>query len=311
MLQLGRNTGFVIDYHHPLSLGGNQTLLQVQLQMAAIPAADYSAPSNTTTTDATKSRPRLTQREVDDLVAGAVARLDADRVRLDHWRHEELTIADGWLPKRLTDALHAEVEALQSRLVRKRLFTYKNSGSISYRALYNHAPTVRALYESEPLLAWMSDLAEQQLLTCPPRDAHSCAVYQYEHEGDKCGYHTDNSWYHGARYTVLIGLEDHSSARLHCRVHLADQFRPTKEMHVATTPGTFVFFNGDKLVHGVTPLGAGERRVVLSMQYVTDRRMGTLKRIINDLKDSLTYFGGFEIFLAPAEEPIRLANRKS
>ena len=256
--------------------------------MAAVPIADHSpslAPSTVTAAD------------VDGLLADAIAGLDLERVRLDHWRHEELTLAEQWLPESLTSALLREVQDLQARVVRKRLFNYKNSGSISYRALYENAPIVRALYESEALITFLSSIAEMPLLTCPSHDAHSCAVYQYEREGDKCGYHTDNSWYRGARYTVLVGLEDSSSARLHCRVHLNDQFRPTKEMEVATRPGTFVFFNGDKLVHGVTPLGADERRIVLAMQYVTDRSMGRFKRLINDLKDSLTYFGGREVFL--------------
>ena len=258
--------------------------------MAAIPIADYAP---------TRPAPSLTSQDVDSLLSEAIASLDRERLRLDHWRHEELTVAERWLPEPLTQALLREVRDLQSRVVRKRLFNYKNSGSISYRSLYENAPTGRAFYESDALISFLSDIAEMSLLTCPEHDAHSCAVYQYEREGDKCGYHTDNSWYRGARYTVLVGLEDSSSARLHCRVHLQDPFRPTKELEAATSPGTFVFFNGDKLVHGVTPLGPDERRIVLSMQYVTDRRMSGFKRLINDLKDSLTYFGGREVFLGP------------
>lgn len=234
---------------------------------------------------------------VDGMVDEAFRGLDAGRLHLDHWRHEELTVLPDFVPEPVVGRILHEVRELRPRLVRKRLFNYKNSGSISYHALRQAAPTVLALYNSPALIAQLSELADMELMTCPDGDAHSCAVYWYERAGDKCGYHTDNSWYRGARYTVLVRLDDASSARLHCKVYDRDPFRQTKDIEVSTTAGTFIFFNGDKLVHGVTPLGESEHRVVLSMQYVSDRRMGAFKRVINDLKDSLTYFGGREVFL--------------
>lgn len=52
-----------------------------------------------------------------------------------------------------------------------------------------------------------------------------------------------------------------------------------------------VVFNGDKLWHAVTPLGAGERRIILTLQYVTDQRMGPLKKLFSNMKDAFAYFG--------------------
>ena len=52
-----------------------------------------------------------------------------------------------------------------------------------------------------------------------------------------------------------------------------------------------VILNGDKLWHAVTPIGAGEERIALTMEYVTNPEMGPFKRLYSNLKDSFAYFG--------------------
>jgi hypothetical protein len=84
---------------------------------------------------------------------------------------------------------------------------------------------------------------------------------------------------------------EQSSSRLVCQLYKGDPTRETQELSVATNPGTMVFFNGDKLYHSVTPLGAGEERIVLTLQYVTNQAMGPLKRFISNMKDAVAYFG--------------------
>jgi hypothetical protein len=34
-----------------------------------------------------------------------------------------------------------------------------------------------------------------------------------------------------------------------------------------------------------------ERRIVLTLQYVTDQRMGPLKKLFSNMKDAFAYFG--------------------
>jgi hypothetical protein len=52
-----------------------------------------------------------------------------------------------------------------------------------------------------------------------------------------------------------------------------------------------VIFNADKLWHAVTPLEPGAERVMLTMEYVTDLKMGAFKRFISNMKDAIAYFG--------------------
>ncbi len=235
--------------------------------------------------------PPVEQLDVEALVDSAIERLDDLQLSRDYWRREELTVQHAWMPSGLVAAMRDEVRGMRQDVVRKRLFNYKISGSISYYTVREFAPTIMALYKSPRFISFLSELSGQPLMTCPETDPHAAAVYCYERPADRVGCHYDNSWYHGARYTVLIGLEDDSDARLTCHVHKADPFRETEVIDVATRPGTTVIFNGNKLWHGVSPIGPNQTRIVLSLQYVTDRRMTPIKRVINNFKDALTYFG--------------------
>ena len=130
------------------------------------------------------------------------------------------------------------------------------------------------------------------LLVCPEDDPHACALYYYTEPGDHIGYHYDTSYYKGARYTVLLGLVDRSpSCQLVCQLYKDDPARETREIRLSTEPGTLVVFNGDKLWHAVTPLAAGEERIVLTLEYVTDPNMGRFQRLFSNLKDAFAYFG--------------------
>ena len=95
------------------------------------------------------------------------------------------------------------------------------------------------------------------------------------------------------RFTAAVmGLVDRSpSCRLVCQLYKDDPSRPMQEMEIATEPGTVVIFNGDKLWHAVTPLGDGEERAVLTLEYVTNPDMSPFKRLYSNLKDAFGYFG--------------------
>jgi hypothetical protein len=65
---------------------------------------------------------------------------------------------------------------------------------------------------------------------------------------------------------------------------------------VQLPPGGAAFFDGDKLRHRITPLQAGEKRVSLTFEYVTDPRMSRGRRLISQMKDAVAYFGFRQVF---------------
>ena len=94
---------------------------------------------------------------------------------------------------------------------------------------------------------------------------------------------------------MLLGLVDRSTSKLEYQYRDIPG-RETQTKSLCLTPGTLVLFNGDKLYHRVTPLGENQERIVLTLEYVTDIRMGVVKRFVSNMKDVIAYFGFRQVF---------------
>jgi hypothetical protein len=189
-----------------------------------------------------------------------------------------------------------EVDRVRPAINRNYIPRHKKGGSVSAYTLRGQAPAIVTLYESPAFLDFVRAVTGVPVERCPAADPHACALYYYTEPGDHIGFHYDTSYYKGARYTVLVGLVERSSSRLVCQLHKADPARPVRELAVSTEPGTLVLFNGDKLWHAITPLGEGEERVSLTLEYVTDTGMTPFKRFISNMKDAVAYFGFRAVF---------------
>ena len=224
-------------------------------------------------------------------VDAAIKNLDFDAISRTYEKQNEFLLVEQFLDEKAVVPLVAEANQMRSQINRNYIPKHKKGGSVSYFALANKAPAILSLYRAPAFIDLLSRLSGVRLLLCPDDDPHACALYYYTEPGDHIGFHYDTSYYKGARYTVLIGLLEQSSSRLVCQLYKGDPTREPQELSVATTPGTLVFFNGDKLYHAVTPLGPREERIVLTMQYVTNQSMGPFKRLFSNLKDAFAYFG--------------------
>ncbi len=222
------------------------------------------------------------------------------------WQGEFLVMPD-LLPPLLVDALVEDVTHLRASAVRRGLPGYKGSSSIAWPLLRGGAPCIASLFQSTALRGLVEDVADATVVPAPDWDPHACAVYHYDRAGDGIGYHYDTSWYRGARYTVLVGLVNRSTARLSCELHTREPHRARRTVEVSTDPGTVVVFHGDKVWHRVTPLGPGEERTVLTLQYVTDQRMSALGRVVSFAKDAFAYFGLRQAVSALVASPQPLA----
>ena len=238
-----------------------------------------------------------TTTPVADDIARAVAGLDLATITKTYWEQDEFVCLERWLPASLVSRMVAEVERVRPALHRNYIPRHKKGGSVSYYTLVEQAPTILAFYRAPAFIRFLSDVTGQTLQPCPDSDPHSCALYFYTEPGDHIGFHFDTSYYKGSRYTVLVGLVERSSSRLVCQLGKKDpRRRAPVEVRLATHPGTLVAFNGDKLWHAITPLGEGEERVSLTLEYVTDPSMSPLKRLYSNLKDSFAYFGLKTVF---------------
>ena len=236
---------------------------------------------------------------IDQQVTDTMRNVNIDEWSRQYWAQGEFLALERLLPQSLIEQLMREVEDVRPNINRNFIPKHKKGGSVSYYLLQESAPAMLELYQHQGLIDVLSQLAGMPLLLCPDEDPHACALYFYTEPGDHIGYHYDTSYYKGARYTVLIGLRDQSSSQLLCRLHTKDADREVQELSLATEPGTFIYFNGDKLHHAVSPLAEGEERIVLTMQYVTDPAMSFTHRWFSNMKDAVGYFGWSALFRRP------------
>ena len=224
-------------------------------------------------------------------VDAALDRLDAAELAREYWAQDEFLFIPRFLPPAAVGPLLDDVRRLEPEVHRSYIPRHKKGGSVSHYAIAADGPALLAFYRSERFRRFLGGLVRADLDLCPDEDPHACALYFYTEAGDHIGYHYDTSYYKGARYTVLVGLVQDSASRLQCRLHTRQPGHGPRDLQVATEPGSMVIFNGDKVYHGVSPCGGGERRVVFTMEYVTSREMGTAQRLFSNLKDAFTYFG--------------------
>ena len=236
-------------------------------------------------------------------IAHALASLDRAAIRATYQRQNEFVHVPGCWPPSLTARLVAEVERVRPAIHRNYVPRHKKGGSISYYTLVEQAPAILALYQAPAFLDFLTSVTARRLVLCPATDPHACALYFYTEPGDHMGFHYDTSHYRGERFTVLVGLVERSSSRLVCQLFRDVPGRPVVDLSLKTDPGTLVLFNGDKLWHAITPLGEGEERVSLTLEYVTDPTMSPWRRAFSNLKDAFTYFGLRTVFLGPRRAP--------
>ena len=227
-----------------------------------------------------------------------LAALDLVALRSEFEANEEFIAIPDFLPGDELSLLLAALPLLESRVHRNFIPGHKKGGSLSRYELDAHAPAFAAFYANATLLSFLEGVCGRALMPCPADDPHTYALYYYTEAGDHIGFHYDTSYYKGARYTVLLGLIDQSSCRLEYELFRDNDQRATVSGAIAISPGTLVVFNGDKVWHRVTPAGHGERRVVLTLEYVTSLGMHPVRRFVSNMKDAIAYFGFRQVFSA-------------
>ncbi len=225
-----------------------------------------------------------------------LSRMNGERLRQRFVEQGSFLYLDEFLPPGHTQRLVEAVDAARSSVNRNYLPGHKQGGSVSRHSLDRVAPFIASLYRSPALIHWLETLCGERLQPSPDDDAHAYALYFYTQGGDHIGWHYDTSYYAGRRYTLLIGVIDRSSCRLEYQLHTREQGAAPVDGAVRIPPGGAVFFDGDALRHRITPLAAGEERVSLTFEYVTDPRMNPWWRLISNMKDAVAYFGFRQVF---------------
>jgi hypothetical protein len=196
------------------------------------------------------------------------------------------------LPDFLAPASFAALAAEAAQLAapeRSYVPTHKRGGTLAYEILIASAPALVALYHSASLKSVVARLVGAAVVPTPIHDQSSLSLLVYDQPGDHIGWHFDHDFYRGRHFTVLLTIENRGSAE-HGLSHGVLQARlKDHEATVASAPNTLVVFEGACVRHRVTPVQAGERRVILSMTYCTDPRSTWWQGAARRLKDTAYY----------------------
>lgn len=218
------------------------------------------------------------------------------REKVDYDRQGSFLSLEDAIAPELLSSLQESLPAIDPYVNRSYLPGYKKSGSVSRSTLDQYAPAFAQLYHSSEIKSFVESIVGESVQECPPNDQHAYALYYYTEAGDHIGYHYDTSHYAGKRFTFLLGVVDDSSAKLEYELFRKHEGKTPVKGEASLRPGTIVLFDGDLLYHRVTPIREGERRIVLTMEYVTDPKMHIVRRVISDIKDSIAYFGIRSLF---------------
>ena len=246
--------------------------------------------------DAPACPPSADRTTIDDALGTAIREWDRQQLRTRFVEQGAFLYLDRFLPSGITAQLADSARALEAAVNRNYLPGHKQGGSVSRHAIDRLAPHIAELYRSRALIDWLETITGDTLQLSPDDDPHAYALYYYTREGDHIGWHYDTSYYDGRRYTLLIGVIDDSSCRLDYELHTRTPGASVVADSIQYPPGAIVLFDGDKLRHRITPSQAGEMRVSLTFEYVTDARMRPWRRFISNMKDAVAYFGFRQVF---------------
>jgi hypothetical protein len=249
--------------------------------------------------------------QTEALLSAAVGRLDLNSARRKYYEQDEFIVLENLVSPEILAQWEKELEVLKPQIHRNYIPKHKKGGSVDYDTVAQLGPTMTAVYHSPALQRAFCQIADASMKECPASDPHRCALYAYTEAGDHIGFHYDTSYYKDRRWTVLIGFIDESSSRLVCHLHTRNKAKTVEKLELKVAPGTVVLFNGDKLWHCVTPIAEGERRYIISTQYVTNGDMNPFMRFVSNMKDSIAYFGLKKVFFGRRRKtPGQPASRK-
>jgi hypothetical protein len=208
-----------------------------------------------------------------------------DTVRwIERFREQDelVLVPDAVAADRLA-GLSEAAERLEPQATRMYVPFVRRAGTVGAVRLRREAPAFAELYRELREVA--SALAGRPLFEKDADDDHAFALYCYR-EGDFMASHFDRCGDQPfGSYSVTVGIVDTSTSQLECKISRG------RAVALATGPGSLTVYNGSRVAHAVTPLGRGQRRIVLSGSYRTQPEKARVPHLVQRVVEGALYFG--------------------
>jgi hypothetical protein len=159
----------------------------------------------------------------------------------------------------------------------------KHQKNISYTELKKEVPDIDDWYES--LSSVLSPYIDETLKVVPKDIKTRICLVVYEKEGDYIDWHFDTNHYNGRFFTLLIPISTEAT----CGNYVYKDHNEVEQI-IEVEKSQAIFFEGDKVYHRGKELCAKQRRVILSLTFVTDDSMNVWNYCLHKVKE-LGVFG--------------------
>ncbi len=207
----------------------------------------------------------------------------------DAFRTHFLTRCDHFLSPGVLKQLQDECLANQARAERTFLPVHKKGGTLSYEALHYHTPACLSVFHSAALHRWVSQVVGHEIQPTADHDQSACSILYYDQAGDHINWHFDHNFYKGRHFTVLLSVMNRSAAGGVSASQLQVKDAAGQITVVDTSENSIVVFEGARVLHRASPAEAGDRRIILSMTFCTDPRVGLFSELCRRVKDTAYY----------------------
>jgi hypothetical protein len=154
----------------------------------------------------------------------------------------------------------------------------KHQKNISYTELKKEVPDIDDWYES--LSSVLSPYIDDTLKVVPKDIKTRICLVVYEKEGDYIDWHFDTNHYNGRFFTLLIPVSTEST----CGNYVYKDHTEVEQI-LEVEKSQAIFFEGDKVFHRGKELCANQRRVILSLTFVTDDSMNVWNYCLHKVKE--------------------------
>lgn len=201
------------------------------------------------------------------------------------FKEEHLVRVEGFVDGDTLERLRAEGLSNLERGIRSYIPTHKKGRSLPYEQLHYHAPSCLAFYHSPEVKKWVESVVGEKVHPAGDHDQSACSILYYDQPGDHIQWHFDHNFYKGRQFTVLLSLVNKSkngglsNSNYVCK-------KPDGSEHVVdTSENALVVFEGSRVLHKASPTKEGDFRMVLSMTYNTEPKIGWFMETIRRGKD--------------------------
>eukprot|EP01083_Nonionella_stella_P003354 9558_1 len=212
---------------------------------------------------------------------------------VQYYKNGELLYQPNWIKKACLNSFKIELDHMLKLQNSRTNLWFRKAGSINPDVIQQHAPKMYQFYTSGEVLRWMEEITKHSIYNQPHH--HTIYIYVYDEEDDWIYWHYDTSWYEGNRYTLLLGLINegtYNQNTSHALLQTKNGEETAEINHsLIIHPADMVLFNGDKVYHRVTPLKAGEKRIVLAMEFVDNIHCSRFSYIMQGIYNYVGYRG--------------------